>query len=69
MTMTVTNSKHFPDPNNPIIRDFNQNKAPAIQVAAYQSETKDNVMEMNAEEFSKLLDDCPTNFMAKQGSK
>jgi hypothetical protein len=39
-----------------------------IEIAAPQSEAKDNVMEMSAAEFSKLLDDDITNFRSKQGS-
>ena len=66
-SLTVTNSKNFPD-HNLISRDFNQNKPPGIQAAASQSEPRDNLMEMNAEEFSKLLFDCITNFRAKQSS-
>ena len=30
---------------------------------------EDNVMEMNAAQFSKLLDDCISNFRSEQGSK
>ena len=67
-SLKVTNSKHFPDPSF-ISRDLNQNEPPDTQAVASQSETKDNLMEMNTEEFSKLLDDCITNFRAKQGSK
>ena len=50
-------------------RDLNQNKPPDIETATPQSKAKDNVKEMNAAEFSKLLDDCITNFRSKQDSK
>ena len=50
-------------------KDLSENKPPDIQIAAPHSESKDSVMEMNAAEFSKLLDDCITNFRSKQGSK
>ena len=42
-SLTVTNPQHFPDPNL-ISRDFSQKKALDIQVAVYQSKTKDNVI-------------------------
>ena len=50
-------------------RDINQNKPPDNQTVEPQPETKENVIEMNAAEFSKLLDECITNFRSKQGSK
>lgn len=43
-------------------RDINQNKPPDNQTVEPQPETKENVIEMNAAEFSKLLDECITNF-------
>ena len=48
--------------------DLDPDKPLDIAIAAPESETKDNVMEMNAEELSKLLDDIITNFRAKQSS-
>ena len=50
-------------------RDLNQNKPPDLQTVAPQSETKENVIYMNAAEFSKLLDDCITNFRSKQAKR
>ena len=48
--------------------DLDPDKPLDIAIAAPESETKDNVMEINAEELSKLLDDIITNFRAKQSS-
>ena len=63
----VKDAKDFTEPNLSSSSDLNQNKPPDIDNAAPESETKDNVLEMSAEELSKFSSDCVANFRLRQG--
>ena len=62
----VKTAKQFPIQ---ISSDLNQNKPPDIKNTAPESETKDNVIDMTAEELGKFLSDIVTNFRDRQGSE
>ena len=64
---SLTDSKHFTDHSlsqeGLISSGVNQNEPPDIINVAPVSETKDNIMEMSAEELSEFLN---ANFRSKQ---
>ena len=62
------NVELFPDPS--VSRsDLNQNKPPDTKNAVFESESKDNVMDLTTEELGEFLNDIVTNFRSRQASQ